>query len=118
MGEPHPNLEFDHRAAADAIAHLNAVINLLKIQTEARTSKAKKMGPPNWTGTHSDSFYGTELPRMRKEAATLVRRLQGLITTINTASQNANEYANENNRWHQTHDPHPSPSPQPPPTPR
>lgn len=118
MGEPHPNLTFDHAAAADAIAHLHAVIKLLKAQTNARTSRAKAMGPPNWTGTHSETFYGTELPRMKKEAATLVSQLQGLITTIGVASQNANEYANENNKWHQTHDPHPSPSPQQPPAPR
>lgn len=96
MGVPYPDLKFDYGAANAAINELQAVINLLTSQTNNRASKARDMGPPNWTGTYSDQFYQNELPRMKKDAGTLVGRLQSLITTINNAVQNAQSYQTQN----------------------
>lgn len=118
MGEPHPDLKFDHGAATAAINELTAVVNLLRTQTTSRSIKAKDMGPPNWTGTYSEQFYNSELPRMTKEAGTLIGKLQALITTITNASNAANTYAQENSAWHKQNDPQPIPTgvPQQPPS--
>lgn len=94
--EPYPDLKFDYGAASAAITQLQAVIRLLTTQTTNRTSKAGAMGPPNWTGTYSDQFYQSELPRMKKQGAGLVTELQRLITTIDNAAQNAQWYQTQN----------------------
>lgn len=96
MGEPYPDLKFDAASAADAVRELQAVVNLLTTQTGNRVANATKMGPPNWTGTYSDQFYSNELPRMRRDAGTLVDRLNALISTLNTAAQNAEYYRMQN----------------------
>lgn len=118
MGEPHPDLHFDHAAARAAINELTAVINLLRTQTHNRATKAKDMGPPNWTGTYSEQFYNSELTRMTDDAGTLIGKLQALITTISNASTTANTYAQENAAWHKSNDPQliPSGVPQSPPS--
>lgn len=94
--EPYPDLKFDYGAANAAITQLQAVIRLLTTQTSNRAGKANAMGPPNWTGTYSDQFYQSELPRMKSEAAALVTKLQRLITTIDNAAQNAELYQTQN----------------------
>jgi uncharacterized protein YukE len=96
MGEPYPDLKFDAAAAADAVRELQAVVTLLTTQTSNRVTNADKMGPPNWTGTYSDQFYQNELPRMKKDAGTLIAKLNGLITTLENAAQNAEFYKMQN----------------------
>lgn len=94
--EPYPDLKFDYGAANAAVTQAQAVIRLVTTQTANRTSKAMAMGPPNWTGTYSDQFYHSELPRMKRQAADLVTELQRLITTIDNAAQNAQWYEMQN----------------------
>jgi uncharacterized protein YukE len=94
--EPYPDLKFDSQAAVDAVTQLQAVVKLLHTQTSNRATKAKQMGPPNWTGTYSDQFYQNELPRMKTQAGTLISKLNALITTINNAENNYEYYKGQN----------------------
>lgn len=114
--DPYPDLKFDQKAASAAVTQLQDVIKLLSTQTTNRVKKANAIGPPNWTGTYSDQFFKNELPRMKSQAASLVTELQGLITTINTASQNAEWYQAQNDQANGTHIVAPGPLGQPPPS--
>lgn len=116
MGEPHPNLQFDYAAAQDVIAQARNVISVLHAQTSARSQKAGQMRP-NWKGNYADQFFGTEVPRMKSDAANLVTELQSLITQMNSAISTANQWAQQNQTYKDNHQPKPSPSPGPSPTP-
>lgn len=100
MGEPHPDLTFDHAAAQAVIDQANAVIKLTHTQTDARVTSATTM-LKHWRGSYADDFFKNELPRMRSGAGSLVTELQNLVKQMETAMAHASVFAGDNSKWHQ-----------------
>ncbi|MGH3767929.1 MAG: hypothetical protein ACRDTX_22745 [Pseudonocardiaceae bacterium] len=76
--------QFDHGKAHDLVEQLNSAIHVLNEQTNDRVTNAKSL-QKNWTGHHADQFFGTEVPRIKKQAADLVTHLQNIISAVQAA---------------------------------
>lgn len=103
--------QFDHAKADAVITKANATIRMLRQQTSDRKSKAKTM-QKTWTGHYADQFFGTEIPRMSNQAAKLITELQGLITQLHKAAEDAQSASSA---WINANSPKPSPGPAPTP---
>jgi hypothetical protein len=105
----HP--QFDHGRAHDLVEQLNSAIRLLNQQTNDRVANAKSL-QKNWTGHHADQFFGTEVPRIRTQAANVVTHMQNIIYAVQGADARASAAEAE---W-QKRQPHPLPTPGPAPS--
>ena len=108
MGEPHPGLEFDYKAAQAVIDQAKTLIKLTHNQTDARVKKAKAM-QAHWKGNYADKFFQDELPRMRSGAAGFVTELNNLVKQMDTAINTAHQFAQQNANWQEQNTPPPVP---------
>jgi uncharacterized protein YukE len=102
MSEP----QFDHDKARHLIEQLKTAIRVLNQQTNDRINNAKTM-QRNWTGHHAHQFFGTEVPRIKNQAANLVTHMQNIIRAV----QGADEAASAAETQWQKKQPRPLPTP-------
>jgi uncharacterized protein YukE len=78
---------FDHARANAAASELRATAQLIQNRTGAREQLARQ-ALLNWTGPHAERFKG-QLKTLEDEAAGLIRLLNTLAESIDSASANA-----------------------------
>lgn len=78
---------FDHARASAASSELRATAQLIQNRTGFRAQLARQ-ALQNWTGPHAERFKG-QLKTMEDEAAGLIRLLNTLAESIDSASTNA-----------------------------
>jgi uncharacterized protein YukE len=105
--------QFDHDKARNVVEQQQSAIRVLNQQTSDRAHNAKNM-QRNWTGHHANQFFDTEIPRIKNQAANLVRRMEGIIRAVQSAAEAASAAEAE---WRRRQPQPPSPRPGPPPTP-
>jgi uncharacterized protein YukE len=75
----------DPALAGDVKKALQALISKLQSQMSTRVTRAQTM-QQTWTGPYADQFFGTEVPRMKKQTTDLIAQLQSWVTTIDGAT--------------------------------
>lgn len=83
------NVEWDHRAADDAVQSLRRTATLLEETAVQRRQRAEE-AMAEWRGRHRDNFEG-QLSRMLQKAAELVGELRAKADEIARASYLARE---------------------------
>lgn len=103
MPEPHPDLRFDPEAARLVAERARRLVRLLDQQTTLRRQHANLLRP-TWQGSYASRFFDRELPRMQQQAAALVAELQQLIQRVESATERAAEWEQDNQRYRDRQD--------------
>ncbi|MBO0701584.1 MAG: hypothetical protein J2P38_01530 [Candidatus Dormibacteraeota bacterium] len=102
MTEP----SFDSAKAQALIDKLLDTTRVLTNQTMNRNTRAQAM-QKHWTGAYADRFFGTEMPRMRQDAASLTSQMGNLIIQLSNAIDG---YQQAHAQWW-SKQPHPTSAP-------
>jgi hypothetical protein len=82
---PYPQpVEFDQRAAQDAVAALHAAVALLRDHTSADLGGAQR-ALDGWAGHHADSFRTMDLPWIARESSRILDGMIRLAAAIGSA---------------------------------
>ena len=103
MPVPYPEpVQFDQRAAQDAVAALNAAAALLRDHTSADLGGAQR-ALDGWTGHHADSFRTMDLPWIARESSRMLDGILKLAAAIGSAEGQAvalqRQHDQANQRW-------------------
>jgi len=91
-------VQFDQGKAQAAIDALNAALSKLRNDQQVRWPKGNAM-LVTWTGPYADQYRG-ELQRMLSDSGNICQAIEGQITTISNAIEEAKRRQRANQAWH------------------